>query len=114
MYVTLTAGGDLTQHEGIPEAAFIHETVGGYFEVVRLDDESIGTAFMWMNENGKREGLPSNAVATILGLGFQSIQSNDFIVGTVVFTGGPDSEGETTTLPEGWGKYLRFLLERVK
>lgn len=120
MYATLTVDGTLTKHSGIPKYADLRDGVGGYVEAVRLDDDregdetNIGSALMWLNEEGKLEGLPLNRLATDLAHAFRSIFPNDHIVGNVVFTGLPDNEGETTSLPVKWWTYLSILREQAQ
>ena len=69
--------------------------VGGFIEAVSLSPSLV----MWVNEEGKLNGFPRNAVASrwfdnIFGPG------RDVIVGDAVFTGETDDEGYMTSLTE--------------
>jgi hypothetical protein len=82
----------------------LSDGVGGMIEAVTLSD----TLTLWVNEEGKLNGLPVNVFATAL---FTSVfGSVDIIVGDAVLTGGADDEGETLGLS---GENLAFL-EMVK
>jgi uncharacterized protein DUF3846 len=72
--------------------------VGGYIEVVRL---SYPPALLYMNEEGKLRGLPSNARATALWwvhdirfLGQDHIQGDAFVLGP------PSTDGESISAPD--------------
>lgn len=58
----------------------LHALVEGYLECVYLPDGRI----MWINEEGKLQGLPLNMVATFLAL--DALQRGDVIVGNAVIT----------------------------
>lgn len=69
--------------------------VGGMIEAVTLSPDLI----LWVNEEGKMNGLPLNPVASRwydnrFGAGY------DFMVGDAVFTGGVDEEGYSNGLTE--------------
>lgn len=69
--------------------------VGGWVQAVSLDSELT----LWCNEEGKMIGLEHNPLAQFMwdrafGAG------TDFIVGTVVITGGTDNDGETIGLTD--------------
>jgi hypothetical protein len=69
--------------------------VGGFIEAVTLSNDLI----LWVNEEGKMNGLPINTVASRwydnrFGAGY------DIMVGNAVFTGGVDEEGYTNGLTE--------------
>ena len=73
--------------------AQLQQAVGGYIEAVTLPNG----ATMWLNEEGKINGLDHNQQAQFIfdrsfGPGV------DVIVGNAVITGGPDEEGETLGL----------------
>jgi hypothetical protein len=79
--------------------------VGGWVQAIDLSD----TVSLWVNEEGKLEGLPHNPYAQqfwdeAFGAG------TDFIVGDVVFTGTPDQEGETQGLGEDTAQRIRERL----
>lgn len=71
----------------------IQSVVGGYFEAVT---SSTGETTFWVNEEGKLIGLPMNPAATVLLWELDpSFAGQDFLMGTVLITGGVDDEGET-------------------
>lgn len=71
----------------------LQSAVGGWVERVRFDSFDL-----WCNEDGKMIGLPVNSIATqILHEAFGPV---DNIVGDVIYTGVPDSEGYRTSLSE--------------
>lgn len=105
--ITLTAEDSKAQEinlkEGASQLAVLQDAVGGYIEAVDLSDNLT----MWVNEEGKLNGLPINPMATMLWekhFGF-----TDVIVGNVIFTGGTGSEGETLGLDEQTAEELRKL-----
>ena len=71
----------------------LQTAVGGYIEAIALDPNLI----MWVNEDGKMTKLPFNQAATSI---LMKHGGKDFIVGQVVFTGGNDSNGNTTGISE--------------
>lgn len=75
--------------------AKLQGAVGGWVQAIDLSD----TVTMWLNEEGKLEGLPHNPTAQSL---FDSAfgSGHDYLVGNVVLTGGVDSEGDTLGLTE--------------
>lgn len=81
----------------------LQEAVGGWIQAVDLSD----TLTMWLNEEGKLNGLPLNTQATDL---WEEVYGKtDFIVGNVIFTGGTGDEGETLGLNEDTANKLRKL-----
>lgn len=70
----------------------LQEAVGGLIQAVDLTP----SLTMWCNEEGKLIGLPVNPVATAMWTRY--FGETDIIVGDVVFTGGCDEEGETTSI----------------
>lgn len=82
----------------------LSQGVGGYIECVSLTP----TLDMWVNEEGKLDGLEYNPDATSIfwsHFGFMS----DIVVGDVVFTS-HDDEGNTTSLENEQMRYLQELL----
>jgi Domain of unknown function (DUF3846) len=76
---------------------FMQGIVGGYIEHLGMPD---GKLDVWLNEEGKLEGLPINDVATnLLWQWDPRFRGQDVLVGNVVLTGnkGP----ETWDVPEG-------------
>jgi len=58
----------------------LHELVDGWLECVYLPDGRL----MWINEEGKLRGLPSNPLATLLARSV--LQPYDYIAGPAVVT----------------------------
>ena len=75
--------------------ATLSRAVGGMIEAVTLPNGLT----LWVNENGKNDGLPVNDYATRL---FASAfgEGIDIIVGNAIVTGGADDEGETLGLTD--------------
>ncbi|WP_448812149.1 DUF3846 domain-containing protein [Agromyces bauzanensis] len=71
----------------------LRKAVGGWFECVGLE----AGLDMWLNEEGKLEGLPHNRRAQ--GLWDATFGAGtDYIVGPAVLSGGVDDEGDTLPL----------------
>ena len=70
--------------------------VGGWIQLVPLSKMSVD---LYLNEEGKLNGLPQNPIATALWS--EEYGLTDYIVGDVIITGGVNSEGETIGLTEG-------------
>jgi hypothetical protein len=69
--------------------------VGGWVQAIDLSD----TITMWLNEEGKVEGLPHNETAQwYWDMAFGP--DTDYIVGDIVFTGGVDAQGDTLGLDD--------------
>jgi hypothetical protein len=73
-----------------------YATVGGWIQPVRLETKGID---LYLNEEGKLDGLPQNPIATALWS--EDYGLTDYIVGNVIITGGVNSEGETVGLTDG-------------
>jgi len=75
------------------ELEALQSAVGGWIEAVDLAEDLT----MWVNEEGKINGLELNSIATAL---FDKYFENNFdvIVGDIVLTGGTDSKGNTVGL----------------
>ena len=87
------------------ELATLQDAVGGWIQAVDV----VGDMSIYLNEEGKILGLPINPVATSY---FDATwgAGHDVINGDVVFTGLPDSKGDTTGLtPE----QLADVVDRV-
>ena len=74
------------------ELETLQDAVGGLIQAVDLTP----SLTMWCNEEGKLIGLPVNPVATAMWTRY--FGETDVIVGNVVFTGGCDEDGNTTSL----------------
>jgi hypothetical protein len=77
------------------DLAFLQKITGGYIEAISFGKDDLS---MYLNEEGKLDGLPRNRRATALAQG--SIQYNDYIVGNAVITGPVDDEGYDTGLTD--------------
>lgn len=75
--------------------ATLSRAVGGMIEAVTLPSGLT----LWVNEEGKMNGLPVNDYATRL---FDSAFGSgiDIIVGNAIITGGADDDGETLGLTD--------------
>lgn len=94
---------DLDAPEG--SLKVLQDAVDGWVQAVDLTAKET----MWMNEEGKLEGLPFNPIATSI---WREIfkGSPDYIAGNAVITGGVDDEGETLGLSdERIEKYLKVF-----
>lgn len=94
---------DITNEE--TSLTTLQGAVGGWVEAIDLS-ESVS---LWVNEEGKLDGLEPNPYAQVFwdeafGAG------TDFIVGNVVLTGTPDSEGYTRGLDDNTAQRIRELL----
>jgi hypothetical protein len=74
------------------ELETLQDAVGGLIQAVDLTP----SLTMWCNEEGKLIGLPVNPVATAMWTRY--FGETDVIVGNVVFTGGCDEDGNTTSI----------------
>lgn len=74
---------------------FLFESVNGLVQLVSLNKD----VDMWLNEEGKVNGLQTNMLATLL---WNKVFPNpDIIMGDVVITGGVDEEGNSLGLKDG-------------
>lgn len=74
--------------------ATLSRAVGGMIEAVTLPNGLT----LWVNEEGKLDGLPVNEYATRLFV--SAYGAVDIIVGNVIITGGADENGETLGLTD--------------
>jgi hypothetical protein len=86
----------------------LRSTVEGWIECVSLSP----TADMWINEEGKVNGLPQNPTAT--GLWVDLYGYTDVIMGNVIITGGADGEGETMGLTDEQVDYYLSYERKVE
>jgi hypothetical protein len=94
----------------------ISKAVGGYIECVSLPSVGID---MWVDEEGKLAEVGYvNAFGTILMQEEYGTDLNgplvDIVVGTVIFTGGTDEEGETLGLSPEQVEFLEAKLHEVE
>jgi hypothetical protein len=72
----------------------LYEAVNGLVELVSINED----IDMWLNEEGKVNGLEPNIIASLL---YNKVFPNfDVIMGDVVITGGADDEGNTVGLSD--------------
>lgn len=73
--------------------SMLQGAVGGWVQAIDISPD----VTMWLNEEGKLEGLPHNPTAQSI---FDSAfgPGQDYLVGNVVLTGGVDEEGDTLGL----------------
>ena len=91
------------------EYNFLNTAVAGWIQAVPLAEDLEGIT-LWVNEEGKMNGLPYNQLATYLWE--MSYGFTDVIVGNAVLTGGTDDEGETLPLTdEQVSKLVKLLTE---
>jgi hypothetical protein len=81
----------------------LESTVGGYFQVLPINSK-VGEVDLWVNEEGKLEGLPQNPIATALWV--ESYGLTDYCVGDVVITGGVNYKGITIGLSDEKVEYF--------
>ncbi len=74
--------------------ATLSRAVGGLIEAVSLPNGLT----LWVNEEGKNDGLAPNVLATRLFI--SAFGAVDVIVGNAIITGGADDEGETLGLTD--------------
>ena len=82
-------------------------------EAVRLGTDG-RDATMYTDQHGQDVQLPmSNEYATVLVYGFNSAV-HQMYYGTAVFLGGPDREGDDTSLSDKAEIYVRYLMYEIK
>lgn len=77
----------------------IRDGVGGWIEAAPTD----GSITLWVNEEGKVNGLPLNPLGHALWAHVDTygcIQAGDWVAGPCVITGPPDADGASTPAPE--------------
>jgi len=108
-YCTLSADDTWTTHEGTPTGDDLNRLVGGYFDVATVRDGILGALTVWMWEDAKRHHLPVNRIATDLLHQWRRIRPDDYVAGTVVFTGGATAQGDTLPLTDLWlARFIRL------
>jgi hypothetical protein len=77
--------------------ATLQDLVGGYIEAAPTK----GDVTVFINEEGKLMGLPPNLEATFFWWGIAPfMKGHDVLSGTAVIVGPPDSDGNTTPVPD--------------
>jgi hypothetical protein len=91
--------------------AELQRVVGGMLEERRIDDD----IWAYIDEESKLKGLPLNVLATALCHTKQCpwLASDEFIGGTMLCIGSPDSEGNETDVPFNLEYNLSVLARRV-
>jgi hypothetical protein len=101
-WATLSTNRELVFHPGVPKYEDLRKAVDGYIEAVGIVIEKQKVT-IYLNEEGKLDRLPPNYAATDLTNG---ILGWDVIVGNVVLVGGPDREGNDTSLSTATALWL--------
>lgn len=92
-----------TELDGLPA---MQNVVGGFVEVLDVINPE---ASIWSNEEGAIIDLPQNARATILlWVGNMAHANYTLLRGDCFITGRPDSQGDTTSVPD---ELVKLLLE---
>lgn len=68
----------------------LQKFVGGYIEALGLHDGRV----MWLNEEGKLDGLPLNAIATDMARRLSFLMPDDYILGDVLIATPAESGDE--------------------
>ena len=105
--VIITTDGDATKISEISLKS-LQTAVGGWVQAVDLDHDLT----IWVNEEGKMDGLPVNPIATRLWEKYIGV-GTDIIAGNAVFTGGTDDDGETLGLADDKVAMLMASVERL-
>lgn len=110
-YLILNVNGVIEYIDGPSEDSlkWLQEKVGGYIEGLSLN----GTAYAYINKQGKMERLPINKIATLLmhtiavgnGLPFWE----DCIMGNMVISGNADNVGKDTEVPVEFARAVQEL-----
>lgn len=104
MYISVDNSIEVKEIEEI-EYDTLYEGVNGLVELVSLNRD----VDMWVNEEGKVNGLEPNLLATVI---WKKVFPNpDVIMGNVVITGGADSEGNTVGLSDASIMEILNLIE---
>ena len=88
-------------------AQMIRDTVDGYYDCISLSRDRD----MWINDEGKILELPFNAMATAMF--HKAFQTDDYIAGDVVITGGVDKDGNTLGLSDEDVQFFTDLFEKL-
>lgn len=93
--LTITTNNDVNIKEvDSVEYETLYEAVNGLVELVSINED----IDMWLNEEGKLNGLEPNVLATLL---FNKVfPTFDVIMGNIIITGGADEEGNTVGLSD--------------
>jgi hypothetical protein len=107
--IQITTDGTLTELDlDAPEGSLkvLQTAVGGYVQAIDLNPN----VTMWVNEEGKLDGLPLNFHGTMFWAASYGF-GTDQIVGDIVLTGGVDDEGDTLGLSPEAEEVIRTALE---
>jgi hypothetical protein len=100
----ITTKGELVELDEVSLTA-LQQAVGGWVQAIGLTD----SLTLWLNEEGKLNGLPHNLKGQAIWDSFFGIDT-DYIVGNIVLTGGADEDGETLGLDDETVKKLSAVL----
>ena len=104
-YLVIEPKGTITAHEAILNTGDAQDIVGGDIEI--LPEPADVEAVLICNEEGKRQGLEPNWLATRLIR--HAIRTTDFVTGNVIVAGLPDGEGNLTSLTPEQEQRVRDL-----
>lgn len=107
MYATLAPDGGFKAVQAKPTLEALQGAVGGYVDVIRLHDG----LDMWINDEGKLNGLEPNHIATELARLHGRLFPGDVVVGPVAFTGGATPSGNTKPLTKDGLADLRKVVQ---
>lgn len=94
----ISTDGQVRAVDTLPNLAALQKVVGGYLECLTLRENP--NVHMYLNEEGKLDGLPGNRLATELAEHYiPGFASHDIICGDVVLLGST-RDGEEDHLPE--------------
>lgn len=89
--------GDPRVEDITPDLATLKELVGGYIEAAPTN----GDVTVYVNEEGKINGLPPNTPATFFWWSLAPfMKGHDVISGPAVILGPADDEGDETPVPD--------------
>lgn len=83
---------------------YLQKQVAGWVEALGIPDTEVT---MYLNEEGKLDGLPVNLRANRIAHRHHAVQAFDIIVGDAVIVGPVDDEGYDTGLTEDHVAWLR-------
>lgn len=87
----------------------LQEAVGGYVQCVSFPNNEFD---MWLNEEGKIQGLLTNQAATAI---WESeYGATDIMAGNVVITGLPDFDGYSTDLSEAMAQRIQQFTAELR
>lgn len=108
-YVVIDPKGEITAHDSPLTTGDAQDIVGGDIDI--LPEPADIKAILICNEDGKRQGLEANWLATRLIR--HAIRTTDFVTGNVIVAGVPDGHGNLTDLLDADETALRDIAKDV-